>query len=154
MRKNIAKIPFRRLQNHFRWAMKYGLTTFWYSYLKEKQVLDKYFFFLTSPRFFRISEGPERDLRHIVPLRTSGMLYYRDDGRTVQLEGSIRKITIKDEAKIFVYKRSCGKHTLMDIAREAQRLYYPEADIDMVIKGTILPFYRMLEKNYYMNFYE
>lgn len=154
MRKNVPLIPFIRMKDHFDWAKKYGLTSFWYPYLIEKPAIEKYFFFLGSPRFFRIIDKINPDYEEIYPMRTIAILKYDKDGRSLKLEGSVKAMKLTDEVKIFIYRRSCGKNNLIDIAKETKVLFFPDEELEVIIRKRLIPFYRILEDSYYMNFYE
>jgi anaerobic magnesium-protoporphyrin IX monomethyl ester cyclase len=154
MKKAMAKIPYPVLRDHFHWAGTYALTTFWHPYLCSKEALQKYFYFLSSPRFFRLAENRGRDIHRMVPMRTLGMIHYADDGRTIVLDGSARKLRLKDEKECFIYRRSCGKQSVFPIAAQYQSLFCPEKEVERVIEEDFLPFYRKLEKYLYMIFYE
>jgi anaerobic magnesium-protoporphyrin IX monomethyl ester cyclase len=154
MKQGVTEIPHPVIQDHFQWARSFSLTTFWYPYLTRKEALEKYFYFLGSPRFFRLNDPGERDLRQAVPMRTLGMIHYAGDGRTIILEGSTRRFTLKKERECFIYRRSCGKQNLFTIAADYRGLFCPGKDLPQVIEEDLLPFYRKLEKYYYMMFYE
>lgn len=150
----VSRIPFRTIRNQFMWASRYSMTTFWHPILKEKQAYDKYFYFLESPRFMRLEDRDEKDISEIVPLRTLGMLVYHDDGMRLRLQGGLRSYTLSDPEKIFIYRRSCGKRKMADIAEDVRTRFHPDFDIDRVIRSVLLPFYRKLESEFYMIFYE
>lgn len=154
MKANVSRIPFRTIRNQFDWASRYSLTTFWHPILKEKSAIDKYFFFFGSPRFMKLDERGDKDLLQIVPMRTLGMLVYHDDGIRLRLQGGLRSYTLSDPEKIFIFKRSCGKQKIADIAEDVRLRFHPESDLNMVVHSVLLPFYKKLEKDFYMIFYE
>lgn len=150
MKKNCARIPYETMKDQVRWATEFGMTSFWLPYLKEREAVEKYFFFQASPRFFRLEK--KRD--SMIPMRTMALLTYDRDGKSLKIQGGFKKFSLTDEVKIFIYKRSCGKNTLQDIAREVRDRFFPEKSVEEVVNKTIMPFYRLLEKNFYMAFYE
>jgi hypothetical protein len=87
-------------------------------------------------------------------MRTLGMIHYGNDGRTIILEGSTKRLLLKDERTAFIYRRSCGKQNLLAIAAEYKDHFCPGKDLESIIKEDFLPFYRKLEHYYYMTFYE
>jgi len=154
MKSNVSHIPYETMKNQFRWALKYSLTTFWHPYLKDRQAIDKYFYFLESPRFMRLNERDGKALLEIVPLRTLGMLVYNDDGVRLRLQGGLRNYTLSDPEKIFIYKRSCGKQKIRDIAEDVRVRFHPESELETVVHSVLVPFYKKLEHDFYMIFYE
>ncbi|MDQ7822734.1 MAG: radical SAM protein [Candidatus Eremiobacteraeota bacterium] len=154
MKRTCGKIPYRRVCDHFRWAQRYGLTSFRYSYLREHEALNKYFFHLGSPRFFRIEDFGRRSLDEIIPMRTLALLEYDNEGRSLLLRGSTRSMKLQDPRQIFIYRRSCGKQSLAAIASEFRERFEPEAEVESLVSHYFLPFYKKLEKHYYMNFYQ
>jgi len=153
MRRVVGAIPFETLHAHYRWATIYGLTSFWHPYLVAREALAKYFFFLDSPRFFRLEDRP-CGFDDMVPMRTLGMLHYGKDGRSLLLRGGRIPMAIRGDMELFMYRRSCGKQTAGQIAQELRSLFLPEKNVHDILTATLLPFLAMLEKNYYMTFYE
>jgi radical SAM superfamily enzyme YgiQ (UPF0313 family) len=153
MDRMVGAIPFETLSAHYRWAKVYGLTSFWHPYLVKQEALTQYFFFLESPRFFSLSSR-QGGFDDMVPMRTRGMLEYGRDGRSLLLRGGRIPMIIKGDLKSFIYRRSCGKQTAGQIASEVKGLFLPKKGVHDILTGTLLPFYHLLEKNYYMTFYE
>jgi radical SAM superfamily enzyme YgiQ (UPF0313 family) len=153
MRRVVGAIPFETLHAHYRWATIYGLTSFWHPYLVAQEALAKYFFFLDSPRFFRLEDRP-CGFDDMVPMRTLGMLHYGKDGRSLLLRGGRIPMALRGDMELFMYRRSCGKQTAGQIAQELRSLFLPEKNVHDILTATLLPFLAKLEKNYYMTFYE
>jgi anaerobic magnesium-protoporphyrin IX monomethyl ester cyclase len=153
MERLVNRIPFETLRAHMQWASTYGLTSFWHPYLARREALSKYFFFLESPRFFRLSQR-SGNYADMVPMRTLGILVYGSDGLSLRLQGGLSSMTLRDELKRFIYRRSCGKQTAGQIAREVRELFSPHMSVDHILQRVMLPFYRQLEKKYHMAFYE
>jgi len=153
MARMVRVIPYETLKAHYRWATSYGLTSFWHPYIVRQEAIAKYFFFLDSPRFFRLVDMKCRP-EDMVPMRTLGMLEYGKDGRSLLLRGGRQAMQLREEKKLFMYRRSCGKQTAGQIAQEMKKLFLPGKSTEEILAAVMLPFYRVMEKDFYMTFYQ
>ncbi|NMA28834.1 MAG: hypothetical protein GX934_13850, partial [Burkholderiales bacterium] len=154
MARLLPKLPFRTVENHFRWARKYRLNTYYYlDHLSRCELLDHYFLFHSSPRFRRLEEIPRDEFPDWIPTRTVERREYSADGRRLYLRGDFgRRAFLSTPHEIRIFEYSASKLTARQIAERLQAEMGQDKTPDEIIKRWMIPLYRRLEKKFQVIF--
>ena len=154
MQSLLPELPFSTVEQHFTWARKYRLNTYYYlDHLSKVELLDHYFLYHSSPRFRRLDEIPREDFPNWVPTRTVERREYSKDGRRLYLRGYFNRrpyLSRPHEKRIFEY--SASKLTARQIAERVKADLGTDKTLDEIYDDWMIPLYRSLEQKYQVIF--
>jgi hypothetical protein len=141
------------MERHFTWAIRYKMHTLYYLRIfPEAPILESYFNIKKSARFRRLSDIPDDELGKWFPLRISEKRSYTADGKSIELPGYFKKITITRPEEQLVYEYSAGKMNIQEIAGCVSAGIPGAVTRDEVVGRIMLPLYKRLEKSYHILF--
>ncbi len=141
------------MERHFNWAIRYKMHTLYYLRIfPEAPILESYFNIKKSARFRRLSDIPADELGKWFPLRISEKRSYTADGKSIELPGYFKKITITRPEEQLVYEYSAGKMNIQEIAGCVSAGIPGAVSHDEVVGRIMLPLYKRLEKSYHIIF--
>jgi len=154
MARLLPELPFSTVENHFRWARKYRLNTYYYlEHLSRCEILDHYFLFHSSPRFRRLEEIPREEFPDWIPTRTIERREYSADGRRLYLRGDFgRRAFLGRPHEVRIFEYSASKLTAGQIARRLQAEMGQDKTVEEILDRWMIPLYRRLEKRFQVIF--
>lgn len=150
----LPEMPFQVVENHFNWARKYRLNTYYYlNYLSKYELLDLYFLYRSSPRFRRLDEIPREDFPNWVPTRTVERREYSKDGSRLYLRGYFdRKPYLTKPHEKLIFEHSASKLTARQIAEIVKSKLDSDKSVDEILDQWMIPLYRNLEQKFQVIF--
>lgn len=153
----MSKVPAihpSKIAKHFYIAKFFGRASLWYgNYYKIFPALSSFFDLSLSSRFTILNSLEGDAWKNVHPMRTIPEVVYEPWDDSILLSGSFKETRLTNKLEKEAYRYAAGKLKAIDIVKEIKKKFDLKETEEEIWNDKIKPTYALLEKMYYLAFY-